>query len=72
MGSIYAIGDPDDVRGWVLAGVVVRPAHTAADARAAWSDLPTDAAVVVATSAVAEAVADLAEADGPLLAVLPS
>jgi vacuolar-type H+-ATPase subunit F/Vma7 len=71
MGTVHAIGDPVRVQGWVLAGVDVRPAHTAAEARAVWADLPADAGVVVVTADVAQALADLAGADGPLLAVLP-
>ena len=71
MGTVHAIGDPVQVQGWVLAGVDVHPASTAAEARTAWADLPRDATVVIATPDVGEVVAGLVDNDGPLLAVLP-
>jgi hypothetical protein len=52
-----------------LAGALVMVAEEPAAVRAAWRSLPADVAVVLLTSAAADALPDL---NGRLTAVLPS
>jgi vacuolar-type H+-ATPase subunit F/Vma7 len=66
---IAAIGEPARLQGLALAGVTLYPAPDPESVRTAWTELPPDTAVVVLTSAAAEALPDAA--GGPLPVVMP-
>jgi vacuolar-type H+-ATPase subunit F/Vma7 len=66
---IAVIGELVRVQGFELAGALVMVAEEPAAVRAAWRSLPADVAVVLLTSAAADALPDL---NGRLTAVLPS
>jgi vacuolar-type H+-ATPase subunit F/Vma7 len=73
VGRAAAVGDEHRVAGWALAGVLVVPAATPADAVAAYRRLPDDVVLVLLTEQAEAAVAasGLAAASGPLRVVLP-
>ncbi|HEX5332249.1 MAG TPA: hypothetical protein VFW79_06360 [Cellulomonas sp.] len=71
--SVVALGEAALVEGYRLAGVEVRAADTADDARRIWADLPGTVAVVILTSRAARAVGPaLADPTSPLTVVMPS
>jgi vacuolar-type H+-ATPase subunit F/Vma7 len=57
MGSVAAIGEPEAVAGFALAGVQVHPAEQREVVRAAWASLPASTVLVVLSAAAAEALA---------------
>ncbi|MGH7618713.1 MAG: hypothetical protein ACREPM_15945 [Gemmatimonadaceae bacterium] len=59
MSSLVALGERAQVDVFALAGVPAIVADTAADARAAWTALESDVAVVILSAAAHEAIADL-------------
>jgi len=69
MGRIAVLGDPVPVQGWALAGLLIIPAGSASDVRAAWADLPPDVELVLVTMAAAQALRG--ETAARLTAVLP-
>lgn len=69
--TVAAIGERVRVSGFALAGVLVRDAECAADARRAWGALPADVAVVLLTPAAAAALAAERAANWPMHVVLP-
>lgn len=72
-GRIVVIGAEAAVGGYRLGGAVVVPVEDAAQARAAWRDLPADTAVVIVTPPVARLLSDVRPGAGaPLVTVLPS
>lgn len=71
--TVVALGEAALVEGYRLAGVDVRAADTADDARRIWADLPATVAVVILTSRAASAVGPaLADPTSPLTVVMPS
>jgi hypothetical protein len=72
MGTVVAIGPAVQVAGWALAGVDVRPAENAADARTRWAALGEQVSLVIVAAPTAEAVAGLPGPPGALVAVLPT
>jgi vacuolar-type H+-ATPase subunit F/Vma7 len=70
MGRVAAIGEDVRVQGFALAGVLVLPGDTPADARASWAALPADVDVVILTPSAAEALT--AARAGPPRVVMPS
>jgi vacuolar-type H+-ATPase subunit F/Vma7 len=73
VGHAAVIGPEHRVAGWSLAGVLVRPAATPAEAVAAWAVLPDDVVLVLLTPQAAAAVeaADTPRTTPRLRAVLP-
>jgi vacuolar-type H+-ATPase subunit F/Vma7 len=77
MGVVAVIGNGARVRGWTLAGAVVREADTPDEVRRAWADLcgRGDVTVVVldpaAEASLADELAAPATGGAPLVAVLP-
>jgi vacuolar-type H+-ATPase subunit F/Vma7 len=72
MGRIIAIGEEARIMGFALAGVNVYPAADARAVRAVWQDLQPDDALVILTSAAAEALGDeVARTRPPLTVVMP-
>ena len=73
------MGQPDEIRGFALAGVETVPCHTAEDARAIFSELVLDRShvgVIIASAWVNQvAAASVARAreqrDAPVVVVLP-
>ena len=59
MSTLVALGEPARLDAFSLAGVHVIPAETAADARAAWTALAPDVAVVILSSTAQKAIEDL-------------
>ncbi len=73
MSRVAAIGRPSEVAGFALAGALVLPARTEAEARAAWAGLPEDVAVVVLTAESSRALAGASgRRGGPLTVVMPA
>lgn len=71
--QVVAIGSQADVEGFVLAGVRVVSAATAAGTRQAWDELPAEVAVVVLTPQSASDLGDARWSPGaPLSVVLPT
>jgi vacuolar-type H+-ATPase subunit F/Vma7 len=69
MGRIAVLGERARVEGYALAGALVCPADSEAEAEAAWAALPGDVIVVVLTPAAARV---LPAAGGtPLVVVMP-
>ena len=73
MGRAAAVGEEHRVAGWALAGTLVVPAATPADAVAAYESLPDDVVLVLLTEQAEAAVAasSLGAAPGRLRVVLP-
>ncbi|GAA0855503.1 V-type ATP synthase subunit F [Streptosporangium amethystogenes subsp. fukuiense] len=69
MATVAVIGETVRVTGFRLAGVVVLPADTPDAARAAWTCLGDDVAVVILTPKAAEAVGG--QATARLTVVMP-
>lgn len=59
MSRIVALGEQERLEGFALAGVAVVPAEDASEARAGWSGLDADVAVVILTPASVRALSDL-------------
>ncbi len=72
MSRVAAIGRPSEVAGFALAGALVLPARTEAEARAAWEGLPDDVAAVVLTPWTARALDEATSRPRtPLTVVMP-
>ncbi len=71
MNRIVALGEPDRVMGYALAGAAVIEAAGAESVRAAWDDLPADTALVILTSAAHAALEGRLGERRALVAVLP-
>ncbi|MFI8228784.1 hypothetical protein ACIGDI_08135 [Streptomyces sp. NPDC085900] len=72
MGHIAAIGEPLSILGLASAGVLLSPAESADDARAAWRNLPPDVDLVILTPTAAHALApEAVDGQEPLVAVMP-
>ncbi len=72
MGAVVAIGEGTRTSGFALAGVLVRPAEEPDTVRAAWRELPDDAALVILTPAAAAALGPGAlHPPHPLTVVMP-
>jgi vacuolar-type H+-ATPase subunit F/Vma7 len=69
MGRAAVIGEPLRIYGFGLAGALVCPAPTRADAVDAWQNLPPDVAVVLLTQSAAAWLADALEARPDVLTV---
>ncbi len=72
MSTIVAIGAEEQLAGYSLAGVDVRPAETAETAIRVWDDLPDDVGLILMTPAVGTALGPRARERSVLWAVLPS
>jgi vacuolar-type H+-ATPase subunit F/Vma7 len=72
MSRAAIIGEPLRIQGYGLAGVIVLPASSAADAEAAWRSLPDDVEVVLLTARAAAWLGDLPRGHGVLPVVMPS
>jgi vacuolar-type H+-ATPase subunit F/Vma7 len=73
MSVVAAIGRPSEVAGFALAGAVVLPARTEAEARAAWASLPDDVGVVLLTEDTGRALAaERTRPRAPLTVVMPT
>lgn len=72
MSVIVAIGAPETIEGFALAGVRVIPAVSAAEARAAWAARPADTGLAILTPDVRAALADVLRRSGALHVELPS
>lgn len=71
MSAIAAIGEPERVRVFALAGVNVAAARDATAARAAWLALPADTSLVILTPMADTALAQERHSrEGPLCAVM--
>lgn len=71
MSAIAAIGEPERVRVFAIAGVNVQAAHDAQAARTAWLALPADTSLVILTPMADTALADERRSrEGPLAAVM--
>lgn len=71
MSGIAAIGEPERVRVFALAGVHVAAATNAQAARAAWLALPVEVSLVILTPMAAAALGEAAEGrEGTLCAVM--
>ena len=70
MGSIVAIGESVRVQGLALAGVVLLPGDSPAEALTSWSRLPEGTSVVILTPRAAEVLAE--EPAGPMTVVMPA
>ena len=69
---VVALGDPEALAGFQMAGVRVLAAREPDEVLRAWSSLPTEVGLVILTQQAAAAVPDLARAvSGPLVAVMP-
>ncbi len=72
MNGVVAIGEADRVAGYALAGAEVRTAEEPAAVVGAWRSLSDETKLVILTRAAADAlVAELAEQDHRIWAVLP-
>jgi hypothetical protein len=69
MGSIVAIGESVRIQGLALAGVVLLPADSAAEAVASWAALPEGTSVVILSPRAAQALAEAPA--GPMRVVMP-
>ena len=70
---IAALGAPEILAGYELAGARLIPAKTDEDVRQAWSTLPEDTAVVLLTADAAAALAGHLDNDAaPLTVALPA
>jgi vacuolar-type H+-ATPase subunit F/Vma7 len=71
--TVAAIGAPELVRGFALAGARVLAAEQPAQVRDAWRSLPAEVGLVLLTGPAAQALADdlPSERPWPLVAVLP-
>ncbi len=73
MARVAVVGELTRVQGFALAGALVLVAEDAQAARAAWSSLADDVAVVVLTPQAAAALGDeLERRRWPLAVVMPS
>jgi vacuolar-type H+-ATPase subunit F/Vma7 len=73
MGAVVALGEETLITGWGLAGVRLAPAGNAAQVHRAWAELEPDVALVVLTSAAADALgSSVRAAPARLTVVLPS
>lgn len=71
-GRVVAIGEPDRLAGYALAGVEVLPARSAAAATAAWRALPAEVGLVLLTPRAAEALVESRDGpSAPLTVVMP-
>ena len=71
MSRICAIGEPERVRVFALAGVSVVPAEDGRAARAAWVALPPETALVILTPMAGAALEDeRRSSEAPLCAVM--
>ena len=76
MGSVVAIGPDNEIAGFALAGVHLRPACDDEAARRIWSSLERDVALVIVTASVARALdvnpaTSTGDAAQPLRIVMP-
>jgi vacuolar-type H+-ATPase subunit F/Vma7 len=72
MTEVAAIGRPSEVAGFALAGVLVRPARSVAEAISAWRSLPETVCVVILTQESARALAEeQTRPRAPLTVVMP-
>lgn len=70
---VAALGEPEVLAGYELAGARLHAARTPVEARLAWAHLPEDTAVVLLTPPCAAALAGLLDdPDRPLTITLPS
>lgn len=69
MGSVVAIGAGNEIAGFALAGVEIRPAADDDAARLVWEALPPAVSLVILTAAAARALAKAPP--GPLRVVMP-
>ena len=69
MGRVAAIGERVAVQGFGLAGAVLLPAETGAEAADRWAALPDDIEVVILTPMADRALPD--RPDVPLTVVMP-
>jgi len=72
MSGIAAIGESERIGGFAFAGVSVAAADEPEAARAAWSALPADVALVILTPAARAAIADRLSECGRLWVVMPT
>lgn len=71
-GAVVALGSPEELAGFALAGAVLVPARSAVEALQAWEDLD-DAVLVVLTAQAAAWLGTRATAtDLPLTVVVPA
>lgn len=70
MATVAVIGSDALVCGYRLAGVAVLVAETPQEVRAAWRQVPPDAAVVILTAAAAAADPDRVTTAWPMTAVM--
>jgi hypothetical protein len=70
-GTIAAIGEPEVIGGFLLAGVRVHRVTDRAEARTAWRGLPGDVALVVLSPEAARAVSDEPDLGTRLTVVVP-
>jgi vacuolar-type H+-ATPase subunit F/Vma7 len=68
VGGVAVIGEEPLVRGFGLAGALVLPAADPTAARAAWSALPAEVAVVILTATAAATLET--DTDWPLVVVM--
>lgn len=71
MGQVVALGEPELIAGFALAGATVIPADDAQAARAAWDQLPETVTLVVLSPRAANVLRDLLGTGPVLHAVMP-
>lgn len=71
-GPVVALGAPEDLAGFSMAGAMVLPASNPEEVRNTWAALPPGTALVILTRNAAAALPGIEETTrGPLVAVLP-
>ena len=77
MGSVVAVGGANEIAGFALAGVELRPVADDEAARRAWASLAADVSLVIVTASVARALdtdpaTSVSVPPKPLRVVMPS